>query len=130
MKEIAENRINAKVVLCKCPESKKIFGVRIEKRGNDWVRTWAFKIDETKAKREGFDEETAKGSMISVDKYSGCPYCGTLNIAQCACGKIFCSHSHSRKEQGTNIMRMTCPWCGTVGDYHNAEELDVKGGGF
>ena len=30
--------MNAKAVLFKCPQTKGLYGVRIEERNNDWVR--------------------------------------------------------------------------------------------
>jgi hypothetical protein len=119
----SNHKQNAKVVLCKCPETKKTFGIRIEERGTDWVRTWAFKIDEDKAKREGFDTTKSSGTMHSLEEYPGCPYCGTYSLAQCSCGRIFC---WSKKTTGQTI----CPWCGQTGEYRTAEKLDVQGGGF
>ena len=35
----------ASVILAKCAQDK-LYGIRIEKRDNDWVRTWAFKLKE------------------------------------------------------------------------------------
>ena len=39
----------ASVILAKCVQDK-LYGIRIEKRDNDWVRTWAFKLKEETAK--------------------------------------------------------------------------------
>ena len=38
----------ASVILAKCAQDK-LYGIRIEKRDNDWVRTWAFKLKEETA---------------------------------------------------------------------------------
>ena len=43
----------ASVILAKCAQDK-LYGIRIEKRDNDWVRTWAFKLKEETAEKEGF----------------------------------------------------------------------------
>ena len=53
-------------------EIKKV----IEKRENDWVRTWAFKIKEETAQKEGFDKTNFSGSFYTDEEYPGCPYCG------------------------------------------------------
>lgn len=45
----------ASVILAKCAQDK-LYGIRIEKRDNDWVRTWAFKLKEETAEKEGFDK--------------------------------------------------------------------------
>ena len=47
----------ASVILAKCAQDK-LYGIRIEKRDNDWVRTWAFKLKEETAEKEGFDKST------------------------------------------------------------------------
>ena len=114
--------LTATVVLARCNKTKKLYGMRVEKRGNDWVRTWAFPIDEQKAKHEGFEANKVSGSMNAVDDYPGCPYCGQKNFVHCICGKISCWGDES------NIF--TCPWCGQTGEVQIAENFDVKGGGY
>jgi hypothetical protein len=109
-------------VLGKCQKTKDVFGMRIEERQKDWVRTWAFKIDEKKAKREGFDKEKTSGSMNPTSEYPGCPYCGTSSIAQCSCGKIFCWRDETKQA--------TCPWCGLTGEYNTVHTLTVEGEGL
>jgi hypothetical protein len=41
--------LNAKVIMAKYSSTNKAFGIWIEQRGRDWVRTWAFPINEAKA---------------------------------------------------------------------------------
>jgi hypothetical protein len=123
-------RVHAKVVLCRCSERRSndnLYGIRIEEQGGDWVRTWAFKIDEGKAKREGFDTERTTGSLRPTLEYPGCPYCGTMLLSQCDCGKLFCQHGE-RTPDGHIIQ--TCPWCGQTGDYVIVEKVNVQGGGM
>jgi hypothetical protein len=120
MKETPQ--IIANVALCKCPSSKGVFGIRIEKSGADWLRTWAFKINESKAKREGFDSTKITSSMLPTPEYPGCPYCGTINIALCACGKLFCWSGESGQ--------LTCPWCGQRGDYSAVDTIEFEGRGL
>jgi hypothetical protein len=115
-------KVKAKVVLCKCPKTKGVFGMRLEERGGDWVRTWAFKIDEAQARREGFNNEATRGTMTPTPEYPGCPYCGLKPLIQCGCGKVFCWNGHGSKA--------TCPWCGRTGKLGYAEEINVQGGGF
>jgi hypothetical protein len=114
--------MNANVVLCKCPHSKGIFGIRIEQQETDWVRTWAFKINEAKAKKEGFEKTKTTGSMTPTPEYPGCPYCGSMNLAQCSCGKLFCWSSESTKA--------VCPWCGQTAEYQTVKTIDVEGRGL
>jgi hypothetical protein len=114
--------VNAKVVLCKCPKSKGLFGIRVEERENDWVRTWAFKIDENKAKRERFEETKITGSMTPTPEYPGCPYCGSVSVARCSCGKLFCWSIETKTA--------VCPWCEQKGEYQTAEKIEFEGNGI
>ena len=119
--------LNAKVIMARCSRTNKTFGVRIEQRGNDWRRTWAFPIDERKAKREGFDANTVTGSMDADDKYPGCPYCKSFGFVQCGCGKIGCMGGV--RVHG-DYADYTCPWCGNTGTLNNADSFNVSGGGY
>lgn len=127
----SSNKMQAKVILGRCPyapsKSENLFGMRIQKMGSDWVRTWAFKIDSERAHNEGYDKETTQGSFVPANEYPGCPYCGSDNFALCTCGKTFC---FKKPEFETKTIRLTCPWCGQVGMYNAAETLQVQGGGF
>jgi hypothetical protein len=82
--------LNAKVLMAKCSKTKKALGIRLEERDGDWVRTWAFEIDERKAKHEGFEANTVSGSMNADAAYPGCPFCGAQGFIQCGCGKTGC----------------------------------------
>jgi len=119
--------LNAKVIMARCSKTKKSFGIRIEQRGRDWVRTWAFPIDERKAKREKFDANTVTGSMEAVDEYPGCPHCGDMKFVQCVCEKISCMGGIC--DYGDHA-ELTCPWCGYKGELENADNFDVSGGGY
>jgi hypothetical protein len=116
--------LNAKVILAKCSKTQKCFGIRIEQRGGDWVRTWAFPIDERRAKNEGFEANKVSGSMNAVDNYHGCPYCGGVGFVHCGCGKIGCWGS------GGETRVYACPWCKQEGEVQIAEKFDVSGGGY
>ena len=131
MKQKSSSKIQAKVILAKCPyarsKSDNLFGMRIQKFGSDWKRTWAFKIDAERAHHEGYDRERTSGTFEPTAEYPGCPYCQSKNLATCSCGKPFCfkeNSAHSRR------IHLTCPWCGLSGDYSNVETLDLQGGGF
>jgi transcription elongation factor Elf1 len=96
--------------------------MRIEECNHDWVRTWAFKISERKATHEGYEKAKSSGSMQPTPEYPGCPYCGSMDIAQCACGKLFCWTD----ETNTAV----CPWCGQKGEYHTVENIEFEGRGL
>ena len=125
-------KIQAKVILAKCPyaysKSNNLFGMRIQKFGSDWKRTWSFKIDIERAHSEGYDKECSRGAFAPTAEYPGCPYCGTANLALCACGKSFCFKAEV--ERMGKITQLTCPWCGQIGEYHDTEVLELSSGGY
>lgn len=78
----------AVVLIAKCGESHKTYGMRLERTGRDcWLTTWAFPIKESSAKREGYDKVQVKGGISFSDDDSGCPYCGGYALTLCACGR-------------------------------------------
>lgn len=114
----------ATVILAKCKNAHKSFGIRVEKKDkNEWNCTWAFKITEKAAGNEGYSDTMVSGK-IDIDKeYPGCPYCGSDCWFQCGkCGKLNC---YSGEES-----RVTCEWCGSTGDLRAADTFDLKGGGY
>jgi len=119
--------LNAKIIMARCSKTKKSFGMRIEQRKKDWIRTWAFSIDERKAKREGFDANAVTGSMDSDDAYPGCPHCESIGFVQCGCEKIGCNGGVEKRGKTENY---TCPWCGDSGELQDADSFDVSGGGY
>jgi len=124
--------LNAKVIMAKCSKTKKSFGMRVEQREKDWVRTWAFSIDENKAKHEGFDANTVTGSMNALNEYPGCPHCGNKGFGKCSCGKIGCLGGLKEGEilsKGKTVDYI-CPWCGNTCKMEFAESFDVSGGGY
>ena len=122
--------MQAKIVLCKCPNSKDLYGIRIQKQNNDWHRTWAFKITEDKAKKEGYENSKITGSMLPTPEYPGCPYrCGSTDIAQCSCGKLFCWRSETNTGSFT-VGSAVCPWCMQKAEYHIVNSIEVEGRGI
>ena len=119
--------LNATVVLARCSKTKKCFGIRVEQRGKDWVRTWTFPIDERKAKHEGFETNVVTGSMDADNEYPGCPHCGAKGFVQCACKKNGCSggiHNYGHS------VEYTCPWCGENTGLKDVDSFNVSGGGY
>lgn len=96
-------RIEARVALCKCNESKKIYGVRFQECDSKWEYTWAFSIKEENAKREGYDATQIVGEIEPTEDYPGCPFCGAKYFVICSCGKLNCNNG---------IMPFICGWCG------------------
>jgi len=121
-------RLNAKVIISKCAKTRQCFGIRIQQVGNDWIRTWAFPIDEAKAKHEGYDTNKVTGSMNIADGFPGCPYCGSNGFVQCSCGKIGCWNWKDGTKNGEK--KYICPWCKNNSDINIADSFDVSGGGY
>jgi transcription elongation factor Elf1 len=141
----------ASVMLAKCNTPNQTYGIRVEQRGSDWVSTWAFRIDETKAKREGFHKTKITGTFQPAPEYPGCPYCGGHTLVQCGCGKMFCyneagtqpnierkteerkSEKKSEKKHETKLesTALKCPWCGVaIHEIKTVESFTVKSGGY
>ena len=114
--------VTANVILAKCTSENKIYGIRVERQSKDWVRTWAFPIQEDIAQQEGFDTVQIQGSLMETSEYPGCPYCKTNGFFICGtCGKLNCYHG----EEWT-----TCEWCGNSAKTSGANEFKVEGGGY
>ena len=129
----------ATVILAKCGANGKTFGIRVEQRGtsgessrgSDWVSTWAFPIDDNKAKREGFDRNKITGAFRPVDNYPGCPHCGSYELVQCGCGKMFCYKEGRTGGKSETKQELKCPWCGVViREFKTVEAFTVKSGGY
>lgn len=113
----------ATVITPKCPYSgNKVYGIRIEKRNVDWVRTWSFPMREDVAKRENFSSQMNLTNFTSDSGYPGCPYCSSNGFIQCGkCKKISCW-------KGENISE--CAWCGNKGQTEAGEWDPVSAGGY
>ena len=108
--------MEANVLLFRCPNAKRSYGVRVQKmRDGDWYRTWAFKLSEKTARREGYDRSVIRGNLYATEEYPGCPYCGAKVFVMCgSCNKISCW-------DGTD--RFTCPWCGVSSGVSEADDV-------
>ena len=115
-------RVKANVILAKCRTERELYGMQVEERNGDWIRTWAFPIKEELATKEGFDKVQIHGSFQSTEDYPGCPYCGTEGFFVCStCGKLNCWNGET-----TTV----CKWCGKSAGVRTADSLDVTGGGY
>lgn len=110
------------IALCKCKESKKTYGVRFERFGNNvWKYTWAFPIKEDTARREGYTTNMIHGEIEPDVDYPGCPYCGANHFILCECGKLNCNVVTG------NIF--TCEWCGSTGTLIEGHNFNITAGG-
>lgn len=113
-------KVNANIVLAKCRTQDELYGMRVEERDGDWMRTWAFPMNQEMADREGFSRMALSGSFYETEEYPGCPYCGGSRFIVCAeCKKISCYHE---SEGGV------CRWCGYTAEVETVETLNVEGG--
>ena len=119
-----KNSMNeATVVACKCGRSKKMFGIRVEKRQNTWWMTWAFPISDKSASNEGYDQVEVSGNIRIDPEYPGCPYCKTDSWVSCGvCNKLSCWEGGKRES--------VCEWCGNRGIVEAADHFDLSGSGY
>lgn len=114
MEEIREAHIKsgepeARIAMCKCKEAKgRTYGVRFQRDGFGWKYTWAFKMNESSAKREGYNDTQIMGNIEPEEEYPGCPYCKTKYFVVCGS----CQHLNCNISLGTVF---TCEWCGHTG---------------
>jgi hypothetical protein len=136
----------ASVILAKCHKHNRTFGIRVELRENDWISTWAFPIDEAKAKREGFDRNKIKGSLRATPEYPGCPYCGGKDLVQCGgCEKMSCyggntgiekkperkqeKRADGKPQNKYDGVSFRCHWCGVmIEEIETVESFSIKSG--
>jgi hypothetical protein len=116
-------KVEAQIFVSRCGTSGKLFATRVERQGNDWIRTWAFPISEEVAKNEGFDQVTLSGNFPCTDDFPGCPYCGSVGFVHCgACGKITCDDGKSEI--------FTCQWCKNSGKLTLVDSMSLTGGDY
>ena len=112
----------ALVVLSKCGEVHKTYGIRTEKKSVDsWAFTWAFPIRESSAKREGYDKSSIRGNIQCTEEYPGCPYCKQRNF-------IFCSGSGHINCYVVKGDTFTCEWCSMQGKLVDYTGEAIKAG--
>ncbi len=113
----------AAVITPRCPYSAdRLYGIRIEKRGNTWVKTWSFPLREEVARREHFSSRIEMENFIDDTDFPGCPFCASRQMAQCGnCQKIYCYKDEDK---------VRCPWCGSESEVVFGQWETVSGGGY
>ncbi|QQQ78165.1 hypothetical protein IOD16_06755 [Saccharothrix sp. 6-C] len=85
--------------------------MRIESRPDGWYATWAFSINEGKARKEKYEAHTLTGPLIVDYEFPGCPQCRASSFVLCRlCGKFSC---WSRDERGWHCGWPPCRSYGT-----------------
>lgn len=123
MSKIVNKDREATVLVAKCKETNKPFGIRVEKKEDEkWHETWAFKIAEEAARREKYKEIKIAEGVFQLDpEFPGCPYCGSKRWFICSCGKIMCWNGEPE---------LVCAWCNKKVEIKTATKIDVSGDGF
>ena len=96
--------MEAAAVLCRCETTRKMFGIRFEKREKVWFYNWAFPVKESNARNEGYDHTRVEGELARDPEYPGCLSCGAPGFFRCSCGKMTCWDG--KKPEAV------CAWCG------------------
>lgn len=105
-----------------CPQAQRKYGVRLERRGSDWFKTWAFTLNPNS--HEDFQNSIPLGENgLGTDTgYNGCPFCQSPALIQCGdCSGIYCYHGESIS---------VCPLCGNEGMVTNEGWDEVSAGGY
>lgn len=114
--------IEAQVAIAKCKESKKIYGVRMEKTPSGWEYNWAFPISEKRAKSEKYESTKIIGNIHRGKDYPGCPYCGAMGFVVCSsCKKLNCYNDGEKW--------FTCQWCGSSGGLEDYDGTGISSSG-
>ncbi len=113
-------KVEATIVVQKCPTSKKLLGVRLQKKNDGcWYAVWNFPLEEKRAQHENYADNKIEGAVYLDREYKGCPYCGKTGFVQCgSCQKLSCHDGSST----------VCPWCGNVMNQFHAGNLKLNGG--
>ena len=76
-------KVEATIVVQKCPSSKKLLGVRIQKKEDGyWYSVWNFPLEEKRANHENYDENKIEELCISIR---------TTKVALSVDRKVLCS---------------------------------------
>lgn len=108
------------VVMATCQKTKKPFGITVQKKGNEYEFTWAFKINPSSVKKEGYDKNKANGNIFMNENFPGCPHCNATSWFQCGkCKSFVCM------DEGTEMVK--CPLCGNEGKVVTSDNFDLSG---
>lgn len=109
------------VVMASCQKTGKHFGITTVRQGKDYHFTWAFKLSEASAKKEGFDKNKVNGNIFNDAEFPGCPHCGAQTWYQCGkCKRFVCMND--------SATWVKCPECGFEGGVVASDNFDLSGG--
>ena len=111
--------MKAVVAIGKCTREQKVYGIRLEQSGKNWMYTWAFPINERAAAREGFDKTKIEGTLVKGEEFPDCPHCKAQSFFVCDnCRKINCWNGTDKAVQ--------CAWCSNKGEIQDGEVDNVE----
>jgi hypothetical protein len=127
---VAKAKLNVAVGIAKCPNTKKVYGVRMEERHGKIVATWAFPIRPETARKEGYKEDAFPAGIAYDPKYPVCPYCGkkedlaaiSASLAQKKATRIMVGTNSSYDDLGKVLSSMKIKWS-PLGDLKNCDIL-------
>lgn len=97
--------MDSNIIVAKCKKTGKTYGMRIEKRRNSWIITWAFPISEKEVLPGKHGKTTLYEYDYNDDELPSCPHCGSASFVKCSvCGEITCCAEEES---------ITCQWCKT-----------------
>jgi len=96
---------NVVIVKSRCCQNKESFAIRFEEKvQGQWYADWAFPVQETVSKKEGYDKNEIRGDIMLDSAYPDCPHCNNGSIILCSqCDKVSCHDSTSHLS--------LCAWC-------------------
>jgi hypothetical protein len=102
------------VVPARCSHGNHLLCIRMEQVApSQWMATWAFKVREDVAMREGYDARPLEGSFGFAPGYPGCPHCESCSFYVCGCGMVVCWNGQDRVA--------TCPSCRSTSELIDRE---------
>lgn len=111
---------HAFVLLATCCETKKIYGITVDKTSMGHSLIWAFPLTKKQALHEGFESTSIYGNIEIDINYPGCPYCGSKQFYVCNnCKSIVCYHGEKQ---------VKCPTCGLHGEIVRVDRIDLNAG--
>ncbi|WP_434446581.1 hypothetical protein [Lentzea sp. E54] len=79
------------MLAARCRQDAGLFGLRVEERPDSWYVTWSFRINETAARREKYEDTIINGTIQIDPGFAVCPRCAADSFVQCGlCGRLSC----------------------------------------
>lgn len=94
------------IVAARCAATSRLFGIRfVSSSPESWLGEWAFDLLDDEGEREGYDRTELGGTFGFGREYPGCPYCNSMSLIKCGCGRVTCWDGKTPTAK--------CAWCGS-----------------